>query len=197
MRRTIAAAMLLCASLLLPATALGHAELVSADPAEGAEVEGPFFPIILTFSEALADGSKAEVAQAGGGTAFITILPDPADATRMAYAPSSESQQFSPGEYEIRWTSVAGDGDILRGTITFTVSAPPPTPSPSPSIEPSATPAPSPSASPSPSPTPAPSAEPGDGSGDSSAAIIPIIVALALVGAAAWWLVVRRRPSAP
>lgn len=196
MRRLLAPAILLWASLLVPATALGHAELVSADPADGSTVEGPDVPIVLVFSQALVEGSNADVL-GPDNVVVVTLAPDSADAMRLI--PSAEGTVFDPGAYTIEWTSVAADGDILRGTIHFTITAPPPTPAPTPtaSPEPSASPAPSPSPSASPSPTPAPSAEPGDGSVDNSAAIIPIIVALALVGAAAWWLVVRRRPSAP
>ena len=181
--------------MLLPAVAVGHAELVSADPADGSTVEGPDVPIVLVFSQALAKGSNADVL-GPDNVAVVTLVPDSADATRLV--PSAEGIVFEAGNYTIEWTSVAADGDILRDTITFTVTAPPPTPSPNvtPEASPSAPPEPSPSPSPSPSPAPAPSAEPGDGSGDGSASIIPIIVALALVGAAAWWLVVRRRPSA-
>lgn len=188
--------LVLLAMIALPGLALGHAELVSSDPADGTTVEGPYFPIILTFSAPLAAGSKAEVSKTGESTAFLTIPPDPADPTRMVYRPGSAAQQFSAGDYTIQWTSVAEDGDILRGTITFTVTAPPPTPPPTPTPEPSATPAP---ATPTPVPsiaTPTPTAPPGDGSDDNSAVIFPIVVGLVLVGVAAVWLI-RRRPSAP
>ncbi len=190
------------ATLLLPITVAAHAELVSAEPADSSSVEGPFFAIILTFSQPLADGSRAEVFQTGQSTPVLTIPPDTADPTRMTYAPGSQAQQFSAGDYTIQWTSVADDGDILRGTIAFTVTAPPPTPRPTPTPEPSATPVPAtptplPTAAPTPAPTPAPTAPPVDGSGDgnANAVIVPIVVGLVLVGLAAWWLV-RRRPSA-
>ena len=192
MRRLLLATAAVVVILLSPGAALAHSELVSAEPAEGATVGGPAFPFTLMFSEPLAEGSKAEVVKTGDTTVLLTILPDPADPTRMAFAPSSESPQFSPGDYTIQWTSVADDGDILRGTITFTVAAPTPTPSPTPTPAPSATPAPSLSAA----PTPAPTTAPGDGSGSGSDVVVPIIAGLVLVGLAAWWLV-RRRSSTP
>lgn len=192
MRRLLAPAILLCASLLLPVVALGHAELVSSEPADGATVQGPFSgPFTLVFSEALADGSKAVLTADTTGFGSAEFGPDPADPTRIVLG--EFEVVLAADTYTIEWTSVAGDGDILRGTIHLTITAPPPTDTPSPSVEPSATPAPSPSESPSPSPTPAPSAGPGDGSGDNSAAIIPIVVGLALVVGGAVWLM-RRRP---
>ncbi|HZM72223.1 MAG TPA: copper resistance protein CopC [Candidatus Polarisedimenticolia bacterium] len=195
MRRFLAPAILLCASLLLPAAALGHAELVSADPADGTSVQEPFSgPITLTFSEALAEGSKAELS-ADTGAFGQEVGPDPADPTRIIF--TSFDEALPSDFYTIEWTSVADDGDILRGTIHFAVVVSEP-PTDAPTLTPEASPSEAPTAAPSPSaePTPAPSAQPSDGA-DGSAAIIPIIVGLALVGAAAWWLVVRRRPSAP
>lgn len=195
MRRLLAAPILLGAALLLPATTLGHAELVSSDPADGATIQGPTGgPFTLVFSEALAEGSKADLSADNGSFSPVTTTPDAADPTRMVFG---EFELILPETtYTIEWTSVADDGDILRGTIHFTIEAAPPTEAPT--LTPEASPSEAPTAAPSPSaePTPAPSAQPGDG-GDSSAAIIPIIVGLALVGAAAWWLVVRRRPSVP
>jgi copper resistance protein C len=189
MRRTLAAAVFVCASLLLPSNALGHAALVSADPADGSEVEGPFSgPITLVFSEALAQGSRADLSADNGSFGPAMAGPDPADPTRIVFG---EFELVMPSTtYTIEWTSVADDGDILRGTITFTVTEPPP--STSPSLEPSATVAPS--ASPSPSPTPAATPEPAGGSDDSGAVLIPIVVALALVVGGAVWLM-RRRPT--
>ena len=188
MRRLIPAAVLLLAALMVPPLVLAHADLVSAVPADGGTVEGPDVEFVLTFSEALADGSHADVIGPDGNV-VITLAPDDASATTM-----SGAAPLAAGDHTIRWTSVAADGDILRGELRFVVTAAP-TDAPTPTPEPSATPAPaSPSPTPEASPNPSPSAPPdANGSGE-SAVIIPIVVALVFVAGAMLWLMRRRPP---
>ena len=112
---------------------------------------------------------------------------------------------LDPGAYEVRWVSIAGDGDVLRQPIVkFTVaSAPSPsapvvtaTPSAAVTGAPTATPVP---ATPSPSlaPTPVPSGS-GDTTGSGGDVVVPIIVALIVLGAGAAYLLTRRnRPAGP
>jgi len=193
MRRLIPAAVLTLAALVVPALALGHAELVSSIPDNGETVEGPVVPIVLTFSEALAKGSRADVV-GPDGTIVMTLAPDTTNAVTM-----SGDAILEAGEHRIQWTSVAADGDILRGELTFQVTAKP-TESPAPSAEASATPvqpSPKPSTSPSlePSPTPSPSALPDVNGSAEGGVIIPIVLALVFVAGATIW-VTRRRPGA-
>jgi methionine-rich copper-binding protein CopC len=52
--------------LSIPAVVSAHSELEKATPADKATVESPFTgPIVLTFSAALADGSKADLVGPG------------------------------------------------------------------------------------------------------------------------------------
>lgn len=115
---------------------------------------------------------------------------------------------LDPGDYEVRWVSVSDDGDLLRGTLTFTVSPAPPTPEPTPTpvtttsetssasqTSAPATPVPSTvESSPSPSPTGFLGENGSDtGSGD---VILPIVVALLVIVAGAVYLLGRRnRPT--
>lgn len=108
--------------LLSPAAVTAHADLVSSEPADGATVVGPSVPIVVAFDEPLADGSEAELVGPAGPVA--TFGRDDADPTRMAL-PGTEA--LVAGDYEIRWTSISDDGDIERGTISFTVTSPSPT----------------------------------------------------------------------
>jgi methionine-rich copper-binding protein CopC len=198
MRRLIPAAAIALAMLLAPPVTLGHADLVSAQPEDGATVDGPTIRIVLTFSEALASGSHADVVGANGKVA-VTLAPDATNAVTM-----SGDVLVEPGPHTIQWTSVAGDGDILRGELTFTVTAPPsasPTDAPSATPEASASPGPAssspsagPSASAASSPTPSPSTPPDANSSPGSAVIIPIVVALVFVAGVTLWMT-RRRPT--
>jgi methionine-rich copper-binding protein CopC len=189
---------------LLPGIAQAHSELVSSVPAQGAIVPSPFTgPIVLTFSEHLADGSKADLVGPGG----TTIAAASVDATAMTMTFTLPSA-LDPGAYEVRWVSIADDGDVLRQPIVkFTVAAAPsasPPPSASPTAGPTTSAAPSASAvasatststsAPSVGATAAASAG-GDTSGSTGDVVLPIVVALiVLVAGAAYLLSRRNRP---
>ena len=178
------------ASLALPLSASAHSEFVSSTPADGDTVSGTPTEIVLTFSAALdpkkssillKDSSGAQVAKAG---------VDPAKNTVMRMTPPT----LDPGAYEIDWTSVATDGDLLRGKVDFTVEAP--TPSPSPTPAPTAAPSVAASAvaspSPSPTPSPAPSGTPAPSSASGTDVILPVIVAILVIAALGARLLRRR-----
>jgi copper resistance protein C len=185
------------AVMLWPAVAAAHSDLVSSDPAQGAVVPSPYTgPIVLTFSEHLASGSTADLIDSAGTTAAKAVV-DPNSKT-MTFTLTTP---LAPGDWQVRWVSIADDGDVLRQPIvTFTVAPAASSSadaSPVPSAEPSPTIAP-PSVSPSAGPSPSPSgdgATSGSGGGD---VILPIIVALIIVGASAAYVLTRRpRPPAP
>ncbi|HEY7589872.1 MAG TPA: copper resistance CopC family protein [Candidatus Limnocylindrales bacterium] len=185
-RRASSRAALLAVALLLLAAlpAAAHAELVSADPANGATVQGPFDrPIVLTFSEDLASGSKADLKAADGKTLDSAAVAG----RRMTITLASP---LDAGTYTIQWTSVADDGHVERGAVTFTVTPPPPTPIPTPS----ATAAPTPTASPTPMPSPTPSGGGGTPAGGTADVLLPllgVVIAVAALGA----FLLRRRSA--
>ena len=170
--------------------ALGHAELVSSDPQDKAVLATPPTVITLTFDEGLV-----------GKSAFKLLGPDGATVGTGAPASAGDDTMtldgltLTPGVYTIEWTSVADDGDIERGTLSFTVSEPTPapaTPSPAPS---QASAAPSMTASPAPSDTPAPSpsADTTPVSSTGTDVLLPILAALAIVAVAGAYLLRRNR----
>jgi methionine-rich copper-binding protein CopC len=190
-------------ALGLPAMAGAHSELEISTPADGATVPSPFDgPITLEFSAALADGSKADLLGPDGATIASASVDRPG--ATMTFTLDGA---LAVGEYQVKWTTVAEDTDVARGTVGFSVAPAPPTPSPTasptpaPTAEPSASPPPTPSPEPaSAAPSPAPSATPstdGDATGSGSDVVLPIVVALIVVGAGAAYLFSRRnRPSA-
>lgn len=200
-RRWLSGALAAGALLLaLAGPVAGHSELVTTAPAAGSQVASPFSgPIVLTFSEHLADGSKAELYDSGHQ--LLSSAEVDAAGPTMTFTLVGA---LGPGDYEVEWTSIADDGDLLRGTVKFSVipTAASPTPSaPSAatsSIEPSAeTPsaasasATAETATPSPSPSPAG----GDTSGTGGDVILPIVVVLIAAAAGAFYLVRRNRPA--
>jgi methionine-rich copper-binding protein CopC len=195
---------LLLVVIAAPSVVVAHAALEVPIPADGATVVGTPTDVSGTFAQDMkTDGSSMQLRDAGG-MVIATGGVDPGNVRRMVIP---DLPALVPGDYEVRWTTLsAEDGELARGTWSFAVAAPPsPTPSlvPSaapPSPEPTSTVAPSaaaPSAappSPEPSPTAAPSA-PDDGVGSGTDAILPIVIALIIVAAGAFYLARRSRPT--
>jgi methionine-rich copper-binding protein CopC len=185
----VAAASLLMLAVAAPV--LAHAELVSSDPADKEVLAASPTTITLTFSEDL-DASKSSfkvVGPAGtvgtgkvGGVTTQMLLP---------------GLSLTPGDYEIQWTSMSTDQHLLRGTLTFTVSAATAAPATASPIPSSASAAPSAASTAASSPavgatlTPAASSDTvGAASGD---VVLPIVAALVLVAGAGLLLFRRSR----
>lgn len=190
LRLSIAAAAL--AAIALAPTVLAHAELETVLPADKATVEGPPIQVQMTFTEKL-DPAKSSIklVDAAGslvaeGSTVDTGLPT----TMRLILPRA----LPAGTYTARWVSAsAEDGDLDRGTTTFTIVAPP---SVAPSVAPSEGPAASASAAPSVTATAAPSAAPTTPAGSTSDAIIPIVAVLAVLVLLGLWLFRgRARPT--
>lgn len=192
------ALLLVVGALLTPAAALGHAELVSATPADGATVASPPAEIVLLFSEDLDPGrSTIRLVDAAGTVIAEGGRVDPGnDARTMRLALPTPPP---PGSYTIRWTSFSTEDDEqARGTTTFTIAAP--TPPPTTPATPSAEPVPSAGASimaPSPSTTASPTPTSDPTSAPTADALVPIVAALVVLAAlGAWLLRGRARRSA-
>jgi hypothetical protein len=132
------------------------------------------------------------------GTTIAEGALDPENDRRMVIG---NVPDLAPGEYTVRWTTnSAEDGEIARGTWSFTVVAAPtaaPTATPTPSATatavasatPVATEAPTPTAASSPTPEPTPPPSGASGGGD---VVLPIIAGLAIVAVAGGYLLTRR-----
>ncbi len=162
----------------IPVGVLAHAELDTAQPADGAVLDAPPTEIVLTFTEAL-DAAQSHMELIGpDGTEVAAGAIDPDNELAMRIDPPD----LAPGAYEIRSTAVAAhDGAVARETLTFTILAPSPSPTPTPTPRPSASPTPTPSPTPSPSPSPAPSAD-GPVSASGGDVLLPIVAAVVIVG---------------
>ena len=189
--------------LMLPGVAVGHAQLKTPTPADKSTSTGPVAAVAGTFTQRVkADGSKLVVKLVGGGTVAEGGV-DPSDVRRMVATPATP---LGSGSYLVEWTTISlDDGELARGTWTFTIAiAATPSPTPVPTAAPTAAATAAPTASPTAAPaTPAPSAGPtpvpsggGDTTGSGSDVVLPIIVALVVLGAGAAYLLSRRnRPT--
>lgn len=194
-RGRLAALVAVLALLAVPALVSAHAELATSDPEDGATVEGTPGVIVADFTETLADGSGL-VLSGPDDTRIAEGGIDESNDTRM----SIEPPDLAAGDYVVRWTAVAEDGHVERGSYSFTVTEPA-TPEPTPTAAPSATPAPtavpSPTAAASVAPSPTPT--PGAPAASTSDALLPILAAVILVAVLGGYLLNRRRspPSRP
>ena len=196
-RRLILVAAAAAVLAAFPATALAHAELVRAIPADGSTVTGPVTVVSGRYSQDLTPASSLTVVDGSGATVASGGV-DPRDGRRMLARPDVP---FSNGTYTVKSTAIsAEDGDIERVEWTFTVeiaATPAPTPSPTAGTSAQATSSPTPEASPSAavsaSPSPTPSGEPGGPASSTTDVLLPIVAALALVLVLAGFLLNRSR----
>jgi len=180
--------------LLIPATVVAHAELDVPTPKDGATVEGTPAEVSGTFTQKIDPDGSSLVLRDTNNNVVARGGPDPDDVKRMVI---TDLPELAPGSYEVQWTTIsAEDGELARGTWSFTAAValktpgtPEPTATASASAAATASATPEPTASPTPDATPAPTDQ-GTTSGND--VILPIIVALALVLAAAWFLLTRR-----
>lgn len=190
--------------LAVPGSAVAHAELVRAIPADGETFTEPVTVISGRYSEDMKGNSNLEVLDGSGATVASGGI-DPNDPRRLVARPSSP---LGDGTYTVKSTTIsAEDGDIDRMEWTFTVAvaaSASPTAAPS-SAEPTpictdlcpgqpsggepVTPSPADTGGPSPTASPAPT----DTSSGSNDVILPIIAALAIVAVGAGFLVNRNR----
>jgi copper resistance protein C len=180
--------------LLLPGTVLAHAELETATPADKTTVTAPVTEVSGLYTEAMTPTGSSLVVKDATGAVVARGTVDPANTKRMVATPASP---LGNGAYRVESTAAATDGHIEHATWTFTVAvAPTPSPTPVATSVPSAavtappTPAP---ATPNPSlaPTPVPSAD-GSTTGRGGDVLLPIILALIILGAGAAYLLTRR-----
>ena len=109
------------ASIGLAGTALAHPALLGSRPAAGAELVASPSELSVTFSEPVAVSGDALVVHGPQGLIELVEAPAGVDGGRTVVARPAVA--LPAGSYTFGWTVVAGDGDLLTGTVVFTVSA--------------------------------------------------------------------------
>jgi methionine-rich copper-binding protein CopC len=180
---------------------LGHAELESTDPADGASITTPY-TITGTFTEPLVGNSGVVIRNSAGEEVARSSVSASDDATVLEVA----LPELPAGDYVARWTATTEDGHTERFTTEFTVvaAAPSPTPTEAPStvapqtaepLEPTEAPAttqPTAAASVAPTATPEP-AEPTTPSSSNDLLIALLIAGIAVAGVLGYLFMRNRR----
>jgi copper resistance protein C len=180
-------------ALALPLAASAHSELVTASPADKSTVSGTPAEIVLTFTASLDPAKSSIIVLDPNASQIAKAGVDPADDKVMRLTPPA----LEPGAYEIDWTSVALDGDLLRGKVTFTVTAPTPSPTVAATASASAAASATPAVSAAPTPSPAASAAPAPTSTSGADVILPVLVAIVLIAVLGAWLLRGRMRGGP
>lgn len=128
MRRLLAAALFCAITLGAPTSVQAHAELVTADPGAGSEIERLPDELRLIFSEPLDAAGTAVVLLDGAGRTLAEPegRVDPSDPRAYLVARSSlpESAE-APGSYTLRWKSRSStDGHSAAGEIPYGIIDP-------------------------------------------------------------------------
>jgi methionine-rich copper-binding protein CopC len=183
-------------ALAVPAV-MGHAELESTDPADGASISTPY-TVVGRFTEPLVGNSGVVIRNSAGeevARGSVSESDDPA-------VVEVDLPVLPAGDYVARWTATTEDGHTERFTTEFTViaaatPAPAPTDTEAPATDAPATDAPAttePTTAPSvtPSATPDP-AEPTTPSSSNDLLIALLIAGIAVAGVLGYVFLRNRR----
>jgi methionine-rich copper-binding protein CopC len=102
------------------ATALGHTEVVSTAPRDGARLAAPPDAVVVTYGSPLAAAVEATVRGPGGAELAVKPRLDAGDARRVLIP----LRGGGPGRFDASWTVVGADGHELAGSTSFVVRAP-------------------------------------------------------------------------
>ena len=122
MRRTTVVAGVVAAWLLAATTALGHAELRSVRPADGAALAAPPQAVVATYAEPLARVDEAVAASPDGAERAVPARLSPRDRSVLIVPLGGATV---PGRHTVRWVVTGGDGHAVAGEASFTLRPPP------------------------------------------------------------------------
>jgi copper transport protein len=120
-RLTLVLTALLFAAYAASGSALGHAALNGAAPADGSVLPVAPTEMMLTFSEPVSPLALRLIAPDGTATPLDQVQLR--DRTLVIAAPAG----LSPGTHVISWRVVSADGHPVGGSVLFSIGAPSPT----------------------------------------------------------------------
>jgi copper transport protein len=128
MRPVRRAARLTCivgaATLVAPAAAFAHADLVDTNPRNGASLVRAPARVVVRFDDVVRT-APGNAAVRNGGTSVLAGKPRTHG--RRLVLPLRD--RLRDGDYSVRWSAVSDDGHVIQGVLAFSVGtgrAPPP-----------------------------------------------------------------------
>jgi copper resistance protein C len=106
--------------LLGAPTAFAHTTLRKSDPTAGASLAAPPTSVSLTFGEAVRLPADPIRVTGPGGAVWTVGKATVTDATVTAPVTATGPA----GAYALAWQVISDDGDTIRGTVAFTLTAP-------------------------------------------------------------------------
>jgi methionine-rich copper-binding protein CopC len=171
-----------CALFLSAAPAAAHAELIGSNPAAGAAVPAAPTQVELTFNGPVTP--QAVSVTGPGGVTWAVQTPSVAG---VAVVQAPVVPAGPAGEYTIAYEVLSEDGDAVRGTVVFTLTAAVPAPTTT-TLPPTTT---STTVPPTSATTPSESASPAEDSDDGMPVSLLLIGGAVVLVAAATVVLVR------
>jgi methionine-rich copper-binding protein CopC len=119
LRRLVTALLLAGVALVVsPAPAAAHAELIASTPAENAALAAPPAQVQLTFNEPVTPAENAVTVAGPDGATWTVGTPSAAGAVvTVPVQPTGPA-----GPYTLTYRVLSGDGDLVDGTVRFTLT---------------------------------------------------------------------------
>jgi copper resistance protein C len=115
----LVALLLAVAGAASAASALGHSEVVSTVPRDGARLAAAPDAVVATYASPLAAAVQATVRGPGGAPLAVKPRLDARDARRVLIP----VRGGGAGRFDASWTVVGADGHELAGSVSFVVRA--------------------------------------------------------------------------
>ena len=109
-------------SLAAAAPAPFHLRLTKSSPTANAALSAPPTSIDLWFSQP-PELPVTSVKLVGPGASEVSLAPLTRAKAEGAPIVAAVKGTVSPGEYDVRWRTMAKDGHVVSGTFKFTVAA--------------------------------------------------------------------------
>jgi methionine-rich copper-binding protein CopC len=109
------------ATLAAAAPALGHSELRSTSPSQGATLSSLPKQVTVTYAEPLGRVTGAKVTRNRRGNLVASVRLSPRDARTVVITLKRPGPKAQTGTYRAAWSVIGADGHRVTGLVAFRV----------------------------------------------------------------------------